>query len=340
MDLSSLRLALLEDPALARAVQAARTPSVSQLELGAQRPLRPFVVAALASLPPAGAGRPVLAVTATDREATDLVAALGALLDPDTVAEYPAWETLPHERLSPRADTVGRRLAVRRRLRHPSDGQLAVVVTPVRALVQPQVAGLGDLEPVALQVGDTAELDDVVARLIGAGYTRADLVERRGEIAVRGGILDVFPPTEDHPLRVEFFGDEVEEIRVFKAADQRSLGEDFPATRGLWAPPCRELLLTPEVLARAASLAEKHPQLADILGKVAHGIAVEGMESLASVLVDKMDLLLDEMPPDTVVLLCDPERVRARAAEVVRTGEEFLQAAWAGAAREVRPRST
>jgi len=100
----------------------------------------------------------------------------------------------------------------------------------------------------------------------------------------------------------------------------------------LWAPPCRELLLTPQVLARAAELAEKHPQLADILGKVANGVAVEGMESLASVLVDTTDLLVDEMPPDTVVLLCDPERVRARAAEVLRTGEEFLQAAWAGAA--------
>jgi transcription-repair coupling factor (superfamily II helicase) len=332
MDLSSLRSALLHDRALAHAVRAAQGTTVSHLDLGAPRPLRPFIVAALASAPPVGAGRPVLAVTATDREATDLAAALGALLNPDSVAEYPAWETLPHERLSPRADTVGRRLAVRRRLRHPSDGQLAVVVTPVRALVQPQVAGLGDLEPVALHTGDMAELDDVVARLIAAGYTRVDLVERRGDIAVRGGILDVFPPTEDHPLRIEFFGDEVEEIRVFKAADQRSLGDDFPATRGLWAPPCRELLLTPQVLERAASLAAKHPQLADILGKVAHGIAVEGMESLASVLVDKMDLLLDEMPPETVVLLCDPERVRARAAEVVRTGEEFLQAAWAGAA--------
>ncbi len=103
-----------------------------------------------------------------------------------------------------------------------------VVVTPVRALVQPQVAGLGDLEPVALQVGDVAELDGVVARLIGAGYTRVDLVERRGEIAVRGGILDVFPPTEDHPLRVEFFGDEVEEIRVFKGRRSAQSRRRFP----------------------------------------------------------------------------------------------------------------
>src|SRR5450755_2496397 len=264
MDLSSLRSVLLADPALAQAVSAAQSTTLSQLDLGAPRPLRPFVVAALASAPPVGAGRPVLVVTATDREATDLAAALGALLDPDSVAEYPAWETLPLERLSPRADTVGRRLAVRRRLRHPmadddgradAGGRLRVVVAPVRSLLQPQVAGLGDLEPVALEVGDIADLDVVVARLVAAGYSRVDVVERRGDIAVRGGILDVFPPTEDHPLRVEFFGDEVFEIRVFKAADQRSLSGDDAMPHRLWAPPCRELLLTAEVLERAATLA-------------------------------------------------------------------------------------
>src|SRR5205085_11158484 len=129
------------------------------------------------------------------------------------------WETLPHERLSPRADTVGQRLAVLRRLEHPSDadpsaGPLSVVVTPVRALLQPQVPKLGELVPVELHAGDGGrELTDLVADLVAAGYARAELVENRGDFAVRGGILDVFPPTEQHPLRVEFWGDEVEEIR-------------------------------------------------------------------------------------------------------------------------------
>ncbi|MGH8890208.1 MAG: transcription-repair coupling factor [Acidothermaceae bacterium] len=337
MDLSSLLHALRADRALARAIERAVKPVTTTgafgLDIGAPQALRPIVSAALAAPAPDGADRVVLAVTATDREAGDLADALGSLLPKGAVAEYPAWETLPHERLSPRADTVGRRLAVRRRLKHPEDAEpLRVVVTPVRSLLQPQVAGLGDLEPVALRPKDSFELDEVVERLVGTGYSRVDLVERRGEIAVRGGILDVFPPTEDHPLRVEFFGDEVDEIRYFKAADQRSLGDEYPATHGLWAPPCRELLLTPDVLARAERLADEHPQLADILGKLGHGIAVEGMESLAPLLVDEMDLLVDELPAGAIVLLCDPERVRARASEVVRTGEEFLQAAWAGAA--------
>ena len=275
----------------------------------------------------------MLAVTATAREADDLTAALGSLLPAQSVACFPAWETLPHERLSPRSDTVGQRLAVLRRLAHPDPsesmaGPLSVVVTPVRGLLQPVVAGLGDLEPVRLAPGQAADQDEVLARLIDIGYARVDLVEKRGDLAVRGGILDVFPPTEEHPLRVEFFGDTVEEIRYFKVADQRSLG---PADV-LWAAPCRELLLSPAVRERAKELAADHPGLSDVLGKLADGIAVEGMEAFAPVLAERMELLLDHVPAGGCVLACDPERIRTRAGELVRTSEEFLEASWVSAA--------
>jgi transcription-repair coupling factor (superfamily II helicase) len=155
-----------------------------------------------------------------------------------------------------------------------------------------------------------------------------DLVEKRGEFAVRGGIVDVFPPTEEHPLRVEFWGDEVEEIRSFAVADQRTLA---PASR-LWAPPCRELLLTDEVRTRAKALGEAHPQLAEIFEKLADGHAVEGMESLAPVLTDDMEMLIDLLPEQTHVLVLDPERARSRAHDLVATSEEFLEASWAAAA--------
>ena len=254
------------------------------------------------------------------------------------MAYYPSWETLPHERLSPRSDTIGRRLAVLRRLRHPgvptgatagaATGPLRVVVAPVRSILQPQVQGLGDLEPVDLAPGDTATIDDVVRRLSDAAYTRVDLVEKRGEFAVRGGLVDVFPPTEQHPIRVEFWGDEVEEVRSFAVADQRTIE---PMSH-LWAPPCRELLLTDDVRRRAAELGEAHPQLAEMTSKIAAGIAVEGMESLAPVLVDELELLVDAMPAQTQVLVVDPERVRSRAHDLVATSEEFLGASWAAAA--------
>ncbi|MER6302197.1 transcription-repair coupling factor [Kitasatospora sp. NPDC001539] len=343
MSLTGLLDVVARDAALAEAIGAATAAGAPaggrrHLDLVGPPAARPFAIAALARALAAQAagdrGRPVLAVTATGREAEDLAASLRSLLPPDAVAEYPAWETLPHERLSPRSDTVGRRLAVLRRIVHPraddpAAGPVQVVVAPVRSVLQPQVKGLAELEPVAVRRGESHDLEEVARRLSAAAYARVELVEKRGEFAVRGGILDVFPPTEEHPLRVEFWGDEVEEIRYFKVADQRSLEI---AEHGLWAPPCRELLLTDEVRARAAELSAQHPGLAEILDKIAEGIAVEGMESLAPVLVDDMELLLDVLPLGSVAVLCDPERVRTRAADLVATSQEFLHASWVAAA--------
>ncbi|WP_374222506.1 transcription-repair coupling factor [Nocardioides xinjiangensis] len=323
--LLSVARRLVSAPTLGGALADAAV--LSALDLTGPGAIRPFVVHGLVER-----GRTVLAVTATSREAEDLVEELADLVDPDSVAYYPSWETLPHERLSPRSDTVGRRLAVLRRLRHPgtdaANGPLKVVVAPIRSLLQPQVPGLADIEPVELAPGDSRSLDDVVRGLAEAAYSRVDMVERRGEFAVRGGIVDVFPPTEEHPLRVEFWGDDVEEIRAFSVADQRTL----ETVRRLWAPPCRELLLTEEVRRRAAELGRAHPQLLELTDKMAAGIAVEGMESLAPVLVDSMELLVDLMPADTTVLVLDPERARTRAHDLVATSEEFLSASWAAAA--------
>jgi transcription-repair coupling factor (superfamily II helicase) len=330
MSLSGLLDLVSADPAVAQAIELARSGASHELDLTAPVGYRPFVIGSLVR----GADRPILAVTATSREGEDLTSALATILPPERIAYFPSWETLPHERLSPRSDTVGRRLAVLRRLAHPSDedaaaGPLSVVVAPIRSVIQPMVSGLGDLRPVSARAGTEISLDDLIEDLVHAAYTRVDLVEKRGEFAVRGGIVDVFPPTEEHPLRVEFWGDEIEEIRYFKVADQRSLEV---AEHGLWAPPCRELLLTPAVRDRAAKLREQYPELDEILGKIAEGVSVEGMEALSPVLTDEMVLLSDQLPAGTHVVVCDPERVRTRAGDLVRTSQEFLDASWANAA--------
>jgi transcription-repair coupling factor (superfamily II helicase) len=336
MNVAGLLPVLSTDTAVARAVSL--VPARGEVDVVGPAGIRPPLLAALAGRPaPAGskrAGRPLVVVTATGRDADETAAALRCYLPDDDVAVLPSWETLPHERLSPRSDTVARRLAVFRRLAHPDPeaghtGPIRVLVMPVRALLQPVVAGLGELVPVSLNVGDRADLTDVAERLVGAAYSRVDMVERRGEFAVRGGILDVFPPTEDHPLRVEFWGEDVEEIRWFSVADQRSLEV---ATHGVWAPPCREILLTDAVKERAASLVERLPGAVDMLDKLAQGIAVEGMESLAPALVERMVPVLDLVPDDALLVLADPERVRRRAHDLVATTEEFLQAAWTSAA--------
>ncbi|QHE71400.1 transcription-repair coupling factor [Rhodococcus sp. WAY2] len=310
--------------------QVAEVLGRSHLDIVAPGPVRPFVAAALAER------THLLLVTATGREADDLTAELQEMIG-DAVAQFPSWETLPHERLSPSADTVGKRIEVLRRLARPDDvsygAPLRVIVTTVRSLVQPMAPGLGEIEPITLRVGVEHDFDGLVQRLVEMAYTRVDMVGKRGEFAVRGGILDLFSPTADHPVRIEFWGDEVTELRAFSVADQRSLPEvEFDA---VIAPPCRELILTQDVRDRAAQLAadnQADAALVEMLDKMSAGIPVEGMEALLPVLrPGQLQLLTDVLPDDAHILLCDPEKVRTRATDLVRTGQEFLEASWTAA---------
>ncbi|NLG55656.1 MAG: transcription-repair coupling factor [Rhodococcus sp.] len=325
--LAGLAATALADPVLA---QVAGRLGSATLDIVAPSAVRPFVASTIAEK------TQLVVVTATGREADDLTIELREMLG-DSVAQFPSWETLPHERLSPSADTVGRRLEVLRRLARPDDRlygpPLQVLVTTVRSLVQPMAPGLGEIEPVVLQVGSEHDFDALITRLVEMAYTRVDMVGKRGEFAVRGGILDLFPPTADHPVRVEFWGDEVTEIRAFAVADQRSIPELEIET--VIAPPCRELLLTEDVRDRAAQLAQDNPAdaaLVEMLDKMVGGVPVEGMEALLPILrPGELQLLTDVLPESTHVLICDPEKVRTRAADLMRTGQEFLEASWTAA---------
>ena len=344
MLLTALLPPLLADADIARTVRAASSRRRSDRSLVVAPGARPAVLAAMAlgeegvqrvaggDAPATGSaevsGTPLLVVTATGREAEETALALRSYLPADDVAVMPAWETLPHERLSPRADTVAQRLSVLRRLAHPEEGgAIRVLIVPVRALLAPVIAGLGELEPVQLAPGLTVGLEETARRLEAAAYTRVDMVESRGEYAVRGGILDVFPPSEPRPVRVDFFGDEIDEVSSFAVADQRTI----EALSAVTATACRELVLTDTVRERAAALADAVPGAADMLEKISQGIAVEGMESLAPVLVDAMVPLLD-LVGDRLTVLLEPERVRKRAEDLTATTTEFLAAAWTSAA--------
>ncbi|MFC2546681.1 MAG: transcription-repair coupling factor [Actinomyces oris] len=344
MLLTALLPPLLADADIARTVRASSSRSRTDRSLVVAPGARPAVLAAMAlgeegvqrvaggDAPAAGSaeasGTPLLVVTATGREAEETALALRSYLPAEDVAVMPAWETLPHERLSPRADTVAQRLSVLRRLAHPEEGgAIRVLIVPVRALLAPVIAGLGELEPVQLAPGLTVGLEETARRLEAAAYTRVDMVESRGEYAVRGGILDVFPPSEPRPVRVDFFGDEIDEVSSFAVADQRTI-ETLGAVT---ATACRELVLTDAVRERAAALADAVPGAADMLEKISQGIAVEGMESLAPVLVEKMVPLLD-LVGDRLTVLLEPERVRKRAEDLTATTTEFLAAAWTSAA--------
>ena len=325
MKFPGLLSALEADPAIQATATDARSAGVDALDVTVVPAFFPTAAAGIA----ASSGRTVLLITSTYREAEQLTTELGSLLGEDAVCYYPAWETLPHERLSPRPDTVGRRLAVLRRLRGEAHQVPRVVVAPVRSVLQPQVRGLSAMQPVTVTTGAEYVLSTLLADLVGAAYHRVDLVERRGEFAVRGGIVDVFAPTMEHPVRIDFFGDEVEEIRPFSVADQRSTGETVTQ---MTAIPCRELLLTDEVRHRARKLMMQHPELSDMLDRIAQGQAIEGMEALIPALVDGLELLVDVLPEHSIILSTSPELVRTRAAELVTTSREFLDASWAAAA--------
>lgn len=275
--------------------------------------------------------RALLAITATSRESEALGHSLECYLPHARIVEFPAWETLPHERLSPSAETVGKRIAALRGIRAWTEnpqGQF-VLIASVRAALQPLADNLTSIEPVTLTKGGRGyDLAQLSSRLVDLAYTRVDMVTRRGEFAVRGGIVDVFAPTDEHPLRLDFFGDELEQLRAFSVADQRSLPEEIEHAE---LAPSRELLLSPAVRQRAREMQHEFPSLSTMLAKISEGIPVDGMESLAPALVDRLVPLTHYLPPDAAVAVLSPERVISRAASLVETNREFLSAAWSAA---------
>ena len=279
----------------------------------------------------ARAGKPasLLVVAPTGRRAESLAESFVSYVPDAEILRFPAWETLPHERLSPSPDTVGQRLETLRQITTWTQERPLIVVASVRAALQPLAANLGDTAPLSLVLGSRGlELDAAIEQLVERAYSRVDMVSRRGEFAVRGGILDVFPPTSEHPYRVEFFGDEIDQIRAFSVADQRSLPGDVDRVD---LPATRELLLTAEVRERARSLVDAFPAIAGMLEKMSEGIPVEGMESLLPAVSGPLVSLAEYFPPGTAVALVDPERSSARALSLGETNREFLEAAWSAA---------
>lgn len=274
---------------------------------------RPFVVAALAGN---SAGCPVVAVTATQVDAEHLAHDVAAFVGRAAVASFPAWETLPFERVSPAVETMGRRLEAVWRLRHDPP---KVLVAPIRALVQRLGPHVEDSEPVMIRPGDQVDPHQLVARLVGMGYRREHQVEHRGEVAVRGSIVDVYPSTGDVPVRIDLWGDEVDRLTAFQVADQRSK-EDLTEVCLFGA---RELVPTDEVRERAAALIRTEPWGRQNWERLAEGLIFEGMESWLPWLCEgqagdaSQHVLADLLPQDSLVLLFEPGRIRNRAAEVL-----------------------
>ncbi|HEX5893435.1 MAG TPA: transcription-repair coupling factor [Solirubrobacterales bacterium] len=184
--------------------------------------LRPYLLAALIGGEAGATPGPVLIVAADDRSARDLAGDLNSFLAPRRVHMYPSRGTTYESHLDPPPHLAGLRIAAMNAL--GSTGTPIVVASAI-ALAEKVPDPALRPESLALHTGESVDLDDVTILLADAGYDRVDQVEERGQFAVRGGILDVYPATEEQAIRVELFGDEIESMRRFSVFTQRSLGD-------------------------------------------------------------------------------------------------------------------
>ncbi|MEY2725499.1 MAG: transcription-repair coupling factor [Planctomycetota bacterium] len=203
---------------------------------GAWGASRALSIAALAAQQPP---RCLLIVQPTMRDAEDCAAELAALVEPSTrVCHVPAWESIPEGDAAGDVTGAGRLAAVRRLTDADPAGRGLVVVASLPALLQPIPArSLIAASTRTLNVGDETSLDELSSWLISQKFERVTAVELPGEFSIHGGILDVFPATETDPVRLEFFGDEIESIRAFNAETQRRLSD--LRSLSLTVPPVR-----------------------------------------------------------------------------------------------------
>ncbi|MEN8040936.1 MAG: transcription-repair coupling factor [Actinomycetota bacterium] len=271
-------------------------------------PARAYVAAATAKR----LGKPVLVVVAGEREAEDLVEDVAIFTD--DVLQLPAWETLPFEHVSPNIVTMAARVEARHRL---TLDEPLVVVGSVRAVIQR--LSPTPTAPLVLTRGEFHDFSDLVARFVNIGYTRVDRAEARGDVAVRGGIIDVFPPNADDPFRLDFWGDTLDEIRTYSASSQRSLD----AYESVTVHPAREVIIDSGLAARASELLTDAPWASDTWDRIADGISFQGMESWLPWLT-RPRTVLDEC--DAPVFLFDPQRCAARAQSLIAEEGDLAEA--------------
>ncbi len=285
--------------------------------------LRPFLVAALLDRDP---GRPAIVVAGDDRAARDLAAGLKTWLAPRTVRHYPSRGVNYESHLAPPPHLVGLRIAALDALLEPAETAPVVVVSAValsEKVPDPSMRPHG----FELRVGELIDLEETALDLVAAGYERVDQVEDRGQFAIRGGLLDLFPATEERAVRVDLFGDEIESLRWFSTFTQRSLGE----AEVVEVAPAAELAAEHRELAEIAALEEasERPDIAELLPvenfhpflelAADASVLIAGTEDIAPALADHwQDVTAAFHDDDAHQLYVAPEEIVAALDERVR----------------------
>jgi transcription-repair coupling factor (superfamily II helicase) len=276
--------------------------------------LTPTAKSLISSLLPHALSRPVIVIVADNKTAEAMLpqvqafCELSGTLDADAVVSVPAYDVLPFENMSPHAEIQEERA---RSLWKITTGAARIVIVPVASAVMKLSSPefYFDLAQV-FRRGETVDVDKIVAHLNTVGYTKTDVVEMPGEYALRGGILDVYPPEADRPLRIEFFGDEVESIRKFDPGTQRSsTAVDEVSLQPLTDTPVREETLA-AINARlsAGRVSGSENDIEDAI--LATGVAVFPGWELYAALAGPGTSIFDLLP-NAAVLLNEPSAVKA-----------------------------
>lgn len=276
-----------------------------------------FAAAMVAAIVARGHHRSVI-ITSTSSEAEQLALALEAFLG-DEVGVWPAWDIHSLERVSPDVSVMGRRSELRWRI---TQGRAPlIVVASVHAVTQVTPVG-AVAAPVEVERGGEIDRDELLLRLVTLGYRREPTVEHRGEFAVRGGIVDLWPSQMDEPVRIDLFGDEVERLTIFDVADQRSL-RDVDRIEVFAA---REWALDDAQRRRATALADSQPWGRDIFQRLADGEVFDGMEAWLPWFATEGRSVIDDFPETPFVMVVDGERVHERAREILREEGDLAKA--------------
>ena len=276
--------------------------------LAVAEPARAIV---LASLIERAERQPVVIAVPTGSEAERLSNDLKNFLEPSEVALFPAWETLPFERVSPAIETMGRRIQILHQLSDPETCP-KVIVASGKALVQQVGPYSKRRKPLQLVLNEEIDQSEVISTLVSVGYRREYQVEHRGEFAVRGSIIDLWPSTSEAPIRVDLWGDEIERLTEFSVATQRSTLE----YKKVEVFPCRELLPTEEVKERAQQLIAEQPWGREQWERLTNGELFDGMESWLPWITPQERVLFDFIGDNGLIVLIEPRRLRDRISDL------------------------
>jgi transcription-repair coupling factor (superfamily II helicase) len=261
----------------------------------------------------------IVVATPTGLMAGQLRDDLVAFMNEHDVVLFPAWETLPFERVSPNCETMGRRLEILWRVKNDKP---KVIITGVRGLLQHLSNTV--VEPIEVKPKLQLDMDELITTLAQFGYRREEVVEHRGEFARRGSIIDVFPSTADTPIRIDLWGDEVDRLTTFNVNDQRST-EDLSFARIF---PARELIIDEKVAKRAQSLIAKEPWGQENWDRISQKISFDGVESWLPWVATDDKVLTDVCSQNATMhmVLIEPRRMRDRARDLIAEEDDLARA--------------